>query len=349
MSIQRNLNNSCRFAAFSTGSPARIRDSRRSHWTHLRLMTGLLAAAAVGSPAMAGITYVQANYATPQSHQTTVSVPFKAAQLAGDLNVIVVGWNDSVATVQSVTDSIGNTYSLAVGPTVESGYASQSIYYAKNIQAAGAGANAVKVVFNSPATSADIRVLEYSGANQSTPVDVTTSDSGNNGTSYSGSTSTRTAGDLIVGANLVQTASVGPGTGLVERLLTSPDGDIVEDEIASAVSSYSASAPLTAAGPWIMQMVAFRPASGSTPPPAPSGHEVNLTWEDSTSSNVVSYNVYRANGTGTSYAQIADGVTGAAYTDTSVTADSTYTYVVTAVNNSGDESAYSNSQTVTVP
>lgn len=349
MSIKRNLNNSLRFAAFSTASPAGMERGRRPHLPHLGLLTGLLAAAAMAAPAEAAITYVQANYATPQSAQTTVSVRFTAAQLGGDLNVIVVGWNDSVATVQSVTDSTGNSYSLAVGPTVQPGYASQSIYYAKNIAAAGAGANTVTVAFNSPAAYPDIRVLEYSGANQSTPLDVTSTDSSNSGTSTSGSTTTRTAGDLIVGANLVQTGTAGPGTGLVERLLTSPDGDLVEDEIASAVSSYSATAPLTSAGPWIMQMVAFRPASGSTPPPAPTGHEVNLTWQDSTSSNVVSYNVYRANGTGTSYAQIADDVTGAAYTDTSVTAGSTYTYVVTAVNNSGDESAYSNSQTVTVP
>ena len=45
---------------------------------------------------------------------------------------MVVGWNDTTATVQSVKDSAGNTYSLAIGPT--SGTAlRQSIYYAANI------------------------------------------------------------------------------------------------------------------------------------------------------------------------------------------------------------------------
>ena len=68
------------------------------------------------------------------------AVTFTATQVAGDLNVVVVGWNDSTATVSTVTDTSGNTYTLAVGPTVVSGTLSQSIYYAKNIAAAAAGA-----------------------------------------------------------------------------------------------------------------------------------------------------------------------------------------------------------------
>ncbi len=46
------------------------------------------------------ISYVQGNYATPQTPQTTVNVAFIAAQVAGDLNVVVVGWNDSTASVR---------------------------------------------------------------------------------------------------------------------------------------------------------------------------------------------------------------------------------------------------------
>ena len=95
----------------------------------------------------ATISYVQGNYATPQGSQTSVSVPFNAAQVAGDLNVVSVGWNDSTATVSSVTDTKGNTYTRAIGPTVQAGYATQSIYYAKNIVAGAAGSNSVTVAF----------------------------------------------------------------------------------------------------------------------------------------------------------------------------------------------------------
>src|SRR4051812_47762315 len=68
--------------------------------------------------AQSSIAFVQVNYATPQSAQTTVAVPFVAAQTAGNLNVVVVGWNDSTAQVQNVSDTKGNVYAVAVGPTV---------------------------------------------------------------------------------------------------------------------------------------------------------------------------------------------------------------------------------------
>jgi hypothetical protein len=41
-------------------------------------------------------------------------------------------------------------------------------------------------------------------------------------------------------------------------MITSPDGDIAEDRIVTATGSYTATAPTSPAGPWIMQMAAFR-------------------------------------------------------------------------------------------
>src|SRR6516225_180082 len=121
---------------------------------------------------LAAPTFVQRNSADPQSSQSTVAVSYSAAETAGDLNVVVVGWNDTTATVQSVTDSLGNAYSLAIGPT--SGTAlRQSIYYAANVKA---GANTVTVTFNQAAAFPDIRILEYRGVNA---VDVTMGGSGN--------------------------------------------------------------------------------------------------------------------------------------------------------------------------
>src|SRR5436853_2528309 len=125
----------------------------------LRLAFVLLALLCLVFPAMlhaAGtITYVQGNAADPQAPQTTVSIPFTAAQSAGNLNVVVVGWNDSNTTVTGVTDQKGNTYTRAVGPTAIPGVASQSIYFAKNIVAAAAGANIVTVTFASAAVYPD--------------------------------------------------------------------------------------------------------------------------------------------------------------------------------------------------
>jgi hypothetical protein len=207
------------------------------------------------------IAYVQGNDATPQTSETTVNVTFNAAQAAGDLNVVVVGWFDTTAVVSSVTDSSGNTYTRAVGPTTISGSVwpiSQSIYYAKNIAAAAAGANSVTVTFSPAAAYPDIRILEYSGADPNNPVDVTAASSSSSTMSSSGSATTTNPTDLLFGANTVDSGTTGPGTGFTQRLLTPEDEDIAEDTMVTAAGSYSATAPLSPSALWVMQMVAFR-------------------------------------------------------------------------------------------
>jgi hypothetical protein len=206
----------------------------------------------------ASVQYVQGNYSDPQTSQSPVSVPFTAAQLAGDLNVVVVGWFDSTTQVSSVMDSMGNPYILAVGPTVVSGFVSQAIYYAKNITAAPANGNTVTVKFNGQAAYPDIRILEYSGADPNSPLDRVAAGTGTNSPTNSGSVTTTNASDLIFGASVVWTSNTGPGNGFTMRILTQPNHNIAEDEMVTATGSYSATAPLNTTGPWIMQMVAFK-------------------------------------------------------------------------------------------
>ena len=63
----------------------------------------------------AGVKFVQVNYKTSNS-ASSLAVPYLSAQTAGNLNIVVVGWNDSTSAVSSITDSKGNTYLRAVGP-----------------------------------------------------------------------------------------------------------------------------------------------------------------------------------------------------------------------------------------
>jgi hypothetical protein len=209
----------------------------------------------------ASIAFVQSNSADPQSPQTTVAVPFITAQTAGNLNVVIVGWNDSTARASSVVDSMGNAYAVAIGPTVQSGLATQAIYYAKNILPAAANGNIVTVTFTAAAVFPDIRIAEYKGLDTVNPVDVSVGAQGSSATSDSGAVTTN-ANDLLVGANLVQTATTGPGVGYTSRVITAPDGSILEDQVVTATGSHNATAPVSPSGAWIMQMVAFRAASG---------------------------------------------------------------------------------------
>jgi hypothetical protein len=190
------------------------------------------------------------------------------------LNVVIVGWNDSNAGVNSLTDSSGNVYRLAVGPTVVPGTLSQAIYYASGIKAANAGSNVVTASFSAPADFPDVRILEYSGIDATNPIDVTAAHaSGNSNSStlpsYSGTVMTGYAPDLLVGANTVAGSTSGPGANFTQRLL-SANGSIAEDRIVTVPGFFSASSgSVTQTDQWVMQMVAFRGTTSEPPDTTP--------------------------------------------------------------------------------
>jgi hypothetical protein len=310
-----------------------------------------------GQPAQ--IRYVQGNYATPQSPQGSVAVKYSAAQQQGDLNVVVVGWNDSTATVKSVTDSSGNVYALAVGPTVMNGIASQAIYYASNIAAAAASGNTVTVAFASPAIYADIRIGEYGGIATAGALDVAAAASGTGTSASSGSVSTTFANDLIVGADLTVTGT-STGSGFTQRLMTVPDADIFEDRIVTATGSYAATVGIAPSGQWIMQLAAFKAATVGTITPTPTAPSaltatasgaagINLSWTAATETggSIAQYLVERCQGAGCSnFAQIATA-TSTAYADASLNGSTSYSYRVRAKDAAGTTGPYSNTASAT--
>jgi hypothetical protein len=208
--------------------------------------------------ATVSIGFVQVASATPQTPTTSIKVSYSQVQTAGDLNLVAVGWNDTSATVQSVTDTAGNIYTLAAGP-LKGTALTQSIYYAKNILA---GSNAVTVTFSKAALFPDVRILEYKGLNTTAPLDVTagaSGTSGSNATVSSGSATATSANELIFGAGITNGAFGKAGASFTAEVIT-PDGDIAEDDVVSATGSYSAAAILGAYGSqkWIMQMVTLK-------------------------------------------------------------------------------------------
>jgi chitodextrinase len=325
----------------------------------LALLTLLPLSAGVAG-AQTAIAYVQGTSAVPQSPKSSVTAKFSAAQTAGDLNVVVVGWNDSTARVQSVSDSSGNLYVRAIGPTVRSGQLSQSVYYAANISAAAAGSNTVTVAFDVPAEYVDLRMAEYSGIATTNPVDAVVGAQGSGTTANSGATTITSTSALLVGANMVTSSTLRAGTSFTARMITSPDGDILEDRVVSAAGSYSATAP-TSGGGWVMQMVAFRAQTGSAdaqPPSIPSGLSavldggaaVRLSWAASTDNvGVAGYRIERCQGVGCgAFALIGTSAT-AEYSDSEVVGPTVYGYRVRATDATGNLSAPSDVSTVTVP
>ncbi len=202
-------------------------------------------------------TFVQLNAATPQSPQSSVSVPYAAAQHSGDLNAIAIGFNDATSTITSVTDSAGNVYQLAA-PLTRGAALSQAIYDAPNIKSAQAGTNTVTVQFSGAVPWVDLRIAEYAGVATVNPVDVAASASGSGTTANSGNLATTNATDLIFGAGMTTGGFTG-ASGFTTRIITTPDADIVFDKNVTSTGTYSAVAQKDNSA-WIMQGVAFRGA-----------------------------------------------------------------------------------------
>jgi len=77
---------------------------------------------------------------------------------------------------------------------------------------------------------------------------------------------------------------------------------------------------------------------------------VSLSWTASASSGIAGYNVYQGTVSGGPYAKLTSApVPAIQYTDTTVQSGNTYFYVVTSVDSSNDESAFSNEAVATVP
>ena len=305
--------------------------------------------------AAAAIAFVQRNYATPQTPASSVSVLFNGPQSAGNLNVVVVGWKDTTAQVSSVTDTNGNAYQLAVGPTAIAGALTQAIYYASNIAAAAAGANTVKVSFTVGAVHPDIRILEYGGIDPVSPLDVQASATGSTTTSRTPAVVTTNASELLFAANTVATWTTGAGKRWTSRVITSSDGDIAEDRVVSDVGRYKATAHLGSASPWIMQLVAFKAISCAPPPPptAPTNlaaaaagtAQINLSWTN-TSTSQTGVKIERSIDNVTFAEITVADATAASYPDIGLSASTTYFYRVRATSSSGD-SAYSNTASAT--
>ena len=79
-------------------------------------------------------------------------------------------------------------------------------------------------------------------------------------------------------------------------------------------------------------------AFGSDCATAISSSRINLDWNNNTEADLFGYNVYRSSTSGGPYGLIYGGVTTSAYADTGLSALTTYYYVVTAVDSSGNES-----------
>ncbi len=81
-----------------------------------------------------------------------------------------------------------------------------------------------------------------------------------------------------------------------------------------------------------------------------NAHSVFLSWDASSSQDVIGYNAYRGTSSGGPYTKLNSSlIPSTSYTDQTVQSGYTYYYVTTAIDSQGLESAYSNQAVATLP
>jgi hypothetical protein len=213
--------------------------------------------------------FVQQSYATPQTPQSQVNVALPQNQTAGNINLLAVGWNDTNATVTSVADKLGNAYEIAV-PIYRGNNLSQAIYYSSQLKQ---GSNAVTVTFDQPALYVDLRLAEYSGLQGANALDTHLSNAGSSAVADCGPIAVTASNELLVVAGMTATAFDSVGNGFTTRAITSPDADVIADQVVPSPGDYSATSTLSS-GAWLMQVAAFKAANV---PPGPPGLQILLS------------------------------------------------------------------------
>ena len=137
----------------------------------------------------------------------------------------------------SVTDTVGNNYVLAGGPTTQAEAGTQAIYYAANIGAAARRQHGDGDVQCGRCRTRMCALRSTAVFDRSSRGRVRWRGAGTGTTSNSGAVTTTNANALLVGANYVTTHTTGAGTGFTSRVITGPDGSILEDRIVSAAGT----------------------------------------------------------------------------------------------------------------
>lgn len=210
----------------------------------------------LASTAGATVTFVQGTGNSSSTSGTTIAVAYGTAPTLHNLLVVSCGHNSDTATV-SISDTNTNTWATAIGPTTLAGSARTYTFYAAD---AKAGASTVTCTSSATTSYRTIIINEFSGATNTSPLDVTSGASGSTGTTLnSGSATTTSANELIYGYLYVGSIAT-KGASFTNAGVTS-DGIVSEYKNVTSTGSYNADGTQSTSSIWIAQMATFKDAT----------------------------------------------------------------------------------------
>ena len=200
-------------------------------------------------------SFVQAaaNQALGTANSLTLS--FSNNTLVGDVILVGIDYNKTSPPL-SVTDTQGNNFTQVGSQLISPDGTGSAVYLAKNIKG-GADTLTVKLTANS--TWLELYLTEFSGVNQTNPIDAQAGASGYAGQVSSGNATTSVAGDIIYGFCAGDWGCY-VGSGFTARSTLAYN--LIESKIAGSPGTYAATG--SASKGWTMQMVALKPAAPGT-------------------------------------------------------------------------------------
>ena len=262
---------------------------------------------------------------------------------AGDL---LVGWfaeYNATGQVQ-VSDNVNGAWTRAPSATAfQNDTGDIALYYLANSKAA----STLQVTTSAPAPAyLQGAIGDYSGTAVAGPLDQIVSNRGVGTTVDAGTTTAVPSGELVFSALVTggNPTSTTAGTGYTARAHTGSGSAFAEDILASTAAPQHGTATLATSTDWYAVTATFHATStGDTQPPTtPTGlhttsvaaTSVSLAWNAATDNTAVTgYTVYR---NGTPIGTTAPATL--AFTDTTTTASTTYTYAVDAFDAAGNHS-----------
>jgi Abnormal spindle-like microcephaly-assoc'd, ASPM-SPD-2-Hydin/Cep192 domain 4 len=294
------------------------------------------------------------NSSIPQLSVLPSSINFSTV-VVGQKNTQPVQLSNSgsaTLTVQNIQISgTGFSATLPALPFSLAAGASQSVTLAFAPSAAGAATGTMTITSNDPNSPATLS-LQGTGQSSSAQLKVTPTsiNFGNTtvATTNSQAATLQNTGNAAVTITNVSVTGAGFGvSSLSSGLALSPQQQASFQVTFDPTVIGAATGSLSITGSGLAAPLTM--ALSGTGQSASNPHSVSLSWGASTSS-VAGYVVYRSNVSGGPYTGLnSSPVTSLSYTDTSVTAGSTYYYVVTSEDSSGVQSVYSNQVSATIP
>ena len=348
------------FTATGTYSDGSKKDLTSSaNWTSSAPSVATISSGGLATGVAAGTTTIQAALATVHgSTGLTVTAPPSFTISASPSSLSVAQGNQGTSTI---TTAISGGFNSAISLSTSGVPSGITVSFSTNpIPAPGSGNSIMTITVgaSTPTGTYPITVTGNGGGIQQTATVTLTVTAASNFT-ISASPSSLSVAQGNQGTSTITTAVSG-GFNSAISLSTSgvPSG--------TTVSFSSNPIPAPGSGNSIMTITVGASTPVGTYPITVTGNgggiqqqvtitltvtaQVALSWTASSSPGIAGYNAYRSTNSNGPYTKLnASLISTTSYNDQAVQSGNTYYYVTTAVDSQGDESAYSNQASATVP